>query len=190
MRQIGSGALELDADIRKTARGNHSAFGRIVEAYQGRIFAYLGRMGLDSTTAEDIAQDTFLRMWRNAGQFNPKLGGLTTWILTIARNLALTHLSRPVRKFELHGAEEPVEAASELPQPDEHLLAKQRRERLHAALSCLSPADRSLLAASYVDDLDLATIARIEGCSMSAAKVRLHRARMRLRQILEADDGR
>jgi RNA polymerase sigma factor (sigma-70 family) len=97
MRQIGSGALELDADIRKTARGDHSAFGRIVEAYQGRIFAYLGRMGLDSTTAEDIAQDTFLRMWRNAGQFDPKLGGLTTWILTIARNLALTHLSRPVR---------------------------------------------------------------------------------------------
>jgi RNA polymerase sigma factor (sigma-70 family) len=80
--------------------------------------------------------------------------------------------------------------ASDLPQPDEHLLAKQRRERLHAALSCLSPADRSLLASSYIDDLDLATIARIEGCTTNAAKVRLHRARMRLRQILEADDGR
>jgi RNA polymerase sigma-70 factor (ECF subfamily) len=119
MRQIGSGALELDADIRKTARGDHSAFGRIVEAYQGRIFAYLGRMGLDRTTAEDIAQDTFLRTWRNAGQFDPKLGGLTTWILTIARNLALTHLSRPVRQFELGGAEEPADAASDLPQPDE-----------------------------------------------------------------------
>ena len=182
--------MELDADIRKTARGDHLAFGRIVEAHQRKIFAYLGRMGLDSATAEDIAQDTFLRVWRNAGQFNPKLGGLTTWILTIARNLALTHLSRPGRQFEILGAEEPAEAASNLPQPDEHLLAKQRRERLHAALSCLSPADRSLLAASYIDDLDLATIARIEGCSRSAAKVRLHRARMRLRQILETNDGR
>jgi len=190
MRQIGSGALELDADIRKTARGDYLAFGRIVEAHQGRIFAYLGRMGLDSATAEDVAQDTFLRVWRNAGQFNPRLGGLTTWILTIARNLALTHLSRRGRRFELSGAEEPADAASDLPQPDEHLVAKQRRERLHAALSCLSPADRNLLAASYIDDLDLTTIARIEGCSMTAAKVRLHRARMRLKQILETDDGR
>jgi RNA polymerase sigma-70 factor, ECF subfamily len=189
-RQIGSGALEPDADIRKTALGDHSAFGRIVEAYQGRIFAYLGRMGLDSTTAEDIAQDTFLRVWRSSSQFNPKLGGLTTWILTIARNLALTHLSLPVRGFELGGVEEAADAASDLPQPDEQLVAKQRRERLRVALSCLSPADRSLLAASYIDDLDLATIARIEGCSISAAKVRLHRARTRLRQILEADDGR
>jgi RNA polymerase sigma-70 factor (ECF subfamily) len=81
--------LELDPDIRKTARGDHSAFGRIVEAYQGRIFAYLGRMGFDSATAEDIARDTFLRMWRNAGQFDRKLGGLATWILTIARNIGL-----------------------------------------------------------------------------------------------------
>ena len=76
--QIGSNALDSHADVCKAARGDHQAFGRIVEAYQGRIFAYLGRMGIDRTTAEDIAQDTFLRVWRNAGQFNPKRGSLVT----------------------------------------------------------------------------------------------------------------
>jgi RNA polymerase sigma-70 factor (ECF subfamily) len=55
-------------------------------------------------------------------------------------------------------------------------------------LARLSAADRSLSALSYIDELDLAAIANIEGCSIGAAKVRLHRARQRLRQILEADN--
>ena len=68
------------------------------------------------------------------------------------------------------------------------LLADQRRVLLRCALDELSPADRALLAASYDDDLSLTEIARIEGCSTGTAKVRLHRARVRLRQILEKTD--
>jgi RNA polymerase sigma-70 factor (ECF subfamily) len=64
----------------------------------------------------------------------------------------------------------------------------QRQHRLQAALAGLSAADRSLLSSSYIDGLDLAAIANIEGCSIGAAKVRLHRARQRLRQILETDN--
>ena len=52
--------MDRDADISETAKGDHRAFGRIVVAHQDRIFAYLGRMGLDSATAEDIAQETLL----------------------------------------------------------------------------------------------------------------------------------
>ena len=181
--------MDINSDISQAARGDHNAFGRIVQVHQGKIFAFLGRMGLDSATAEDIAQETFLRLWRNANQFDPKRSNLTTWILTIARNLALTHLSRPARRVEIAGASEVEDTASDALQPDEALLAKQRREQLHAGLNRLSPADRSLMAASYIEDLDLADIARIEGATTGAVKVRLHRARLKLRQILEEDDG-
>jgi RNA polymerase sigma-70 factor, ECF subfamily len=180
--------LDRDADIGETAKGDHRAFGRIVVAHQDRIFAYLGRMGLDSATAEDIAQETFLRVWRHAGKYDPRLGSLTTWILTIARNLALTRLSLPGRRAEAPVSSETLEIASDGPLPDQQLVTLQRQHQLHAALACLSAADRSLLSSSYIDELDLAAIARIEGCSMGAAKVRLHRARQRLRQILEADN--
>ena len=176
-----------DADISETAKGDHLAFGRLVVAHQDRIFAYLGRMGLDRATAEDIAQETFLRVWRHAGTYDSRLGGLTTWILTIARNLALNRLSRPVLRTEASVGAEMLEIASDAPLPDEQLVARQRQRRLQAALACLSAADRSLLSSSYIDDLDLAAIADIEGCSIGAAKVRLHRARQRLRRILEAD---
>jgi RNA polymerase sigma-70 factor, ECF subfamily len=164
--------LERDADI-----SDHLAFGRIAVAHQDRIFAYLGRMGLDSATAEDIAQETFLRVWRHAGKYNPRLGSLTTWILTIARNLALTRLSLLARQAETPVSSETREIASDAPLPDEQLVTLQRQHQLHAALACLSAADRSLLSSSYIDELDLAAIARIEGCSMGAAKLRLHRAR-------------
>jgi len=181
--------LETDNDISRTAAGDHVAFRRIVEAHQGRIFGYLGRMGLDSAMAEDIAQETFLRLWRNAWQFDAKLSLPTTWILTIARNLALTHLARPARRFEIMDGAEPPDIACDTPLPDEALHAKQQHRRLHAALERLLPADRSVLAASYVEDLSLAEIAQVECCSTGAAKVRLHRARKRLRKALEDDNG-
>lgn len=181
--------MDCDADIGETARGDHLAFTRIVVAHQDRIFAFLGRMGLDSAMAEDVAQETFLRVWRHAGKYNPRLGSLTTWILTIARNLALTRLSLPEgRRVETPVSSETLEIASGTPLPDEQLVTLQRQQRLQAALACLNAADRSLLSSSYIEGLDLATIANIEGCSIGAAKVRLHRARQRLRQILEAND--
>src|ERR1700733_15092364 len=188
IRQIRSNALDCDTDISETARGDHLAFGRIVVAHQDRIFAYLGRMGLDSAMAEDVAQETFLRVWRHAGKYNSRLGSLTTWILTIARNQALARLSRPVSQTEAPVSADTLEIASDTPLPDEQLVAMQRQHRLQAALAGLSAADRSLLSSSYIDGLDLAAIANIEGCSIGAAKVRLHRARQRLRQILETDN--
>ena len=180
--------MDCNADISATARGDHRAFGRIVVAHQDLIFAYLGRMGLERTMVEDVAQETFLRVWRHAGKYNSRLGSLTTWILTIARNQALTRLSLPVARTAAPVSVEALEIASDAPLPDEQLVALQRRHRLQAALACLSAADRSLLSSSYIDELDLAAIAKIEGCSIGAAKVRLHRARQRLRQILEADN--
>ena len=119
--------MDCDTDISETARGDHLAFGRIVVAHQDRIFAYLGRMGLDSATAEDIAQETFLRVWRHAGKYNPRLGSLTTWILTIARNLALTGLSQPGRRAETPICSNTMEIAADVPPPDEQLLAQQRQ---------------------------------------------------------------
>jgi len=145
-------------------------------------------MGLDSATAEDIAQETFLRVWRHAGKYNPRLGSLTTWILAITRNLALTRLALPARRAETPVSSETLEIASDALSPDEQLVTLQRQHQLHAALACLSAADRSLLSASHIEGLDMTAIARIECCSIGAAKVRLYRARQRLRQLLEADN--
>lgn len=181
--------MDSTSDLCKAAAGDGVAFARLLEAQQGRIFGFLGRMGLDAATSEDIAQEAFLRVWRNAKSFDPKRGTASTWILTIARNLALSHLGAVTRRRETFDEDTALLAACPAPGPHAALEDKQRRARLAAALQRLTPAERSLLAASYDEGLDLAAIARLEGCSPGAAKVRLHRARMKLRQILETDDG-
>jgi RNA polymerase sigma-70 factor (ECF subfamily) len=127
--------LDSDADISETAKGDPLAFGRIVAAHQDQIFAYLGRMGLDSAMAEDVAQETFIRVWRHAGKYNSRLGSLTTWILTIARNVALTRLSLPGGRAEMPVSSETLEIASDAPLPDEQLVALQRQHQLQAAFA-------------------------------------------------------
>jgi RNA polymerase sigma-70 factor, ECF subfamily len=175
--------LEAQSDIAGAAKGDTRAFARIVAAEQGRLFAFLGRMGLDAGTAEDIAQEAFLRLWANAARFDAGKASLTTFLITIARNLALNHLARPSRA-ETTGVETD-EAVSPLPGPHDVLALRERGVRLRRALARLDPADRSLLAASYVEGLDHAGIARIEGCSPAAVKQRLHRIKARLQTLLE-----
>ena len=174
-------------DIAKTAEGDPTAFQRVVEAHQARVFALFGRMGLDAASAEDVAQETFLRVWKNASRYNSVLSAPATWILTIARNAALTTLESRAHRREVGEDFAPEDAATD-PAADEVLIAAERRLRLRRALQGVSPKDRALLAASYFDELSLADIAEIEGCTPGAAKLRLHRARARLREILEADD--
>jgi RNA polymerase sigma-70 factor, ECF subfamily len=181
--------LDSTSDLCKAAAGDGAAFARLVEAEQRRVFGFLGRMGLDAATSEDIAQEAFLRVWRNAKSFDPKRGAASTWILTIARNLALSHLGAATRRREVLDEDKARQAPCPAPHPHAALEDRQRRARLAAALQKLAPAERGLLAASYDEGLGLAEIARLEGCSPGAAKVRLHRARMKLRQILETDDG-
>ena len=178
--------MDSTSDLCRTAAGDAVAFQRLVEAQQARVFGFLGRMGLDAATSEDIAQDTFLRVWRNARSFDPRLGAASTWILVIARNLALTHLSRASHRREVRNDEAAAQAPCHAPLADEALMRKEQRARLDAALERLAPAERSILAASYVEGLDLASIARIEDCSTGAAKARLHRAREKLKRVLGA----
>ena len=81
------------------------------------------------------------------------------------------------------------EAACDSLQPPEELARKQQKKRLHEALWKLPLQDRSALALSYIHDLEMTAIARIEGCTTAAIKTRLHRAKEKLRQLLEQHDG-
>jgi RNA polymerase sigma-70 factor, ECF subfamily len=167
-----------------------TAFRDLVRALQGPLFGFLGRMGLSQHQAEEIAQETFLKVWRNLGAYRAEKASLATWTFAIARNLALNAAARASTLRENPYGEHPPEIASGEPLASEALEARQDRERLRRALLALPPGDRALLALIYVQELSHADAARIEGCSVGAIKTRAHRAKTRLRQIMEEDDGR
>lgn len=177
--------MDINVLLRRMDRGDRSAFAELVDYYQRPLFGYLGRMGLRQGQAEEVAQETFLKAWQRIGDYDQARAAFSTWLFTIARNLALNELVRASTSREQTLGDEMPETSSEQAQPVQEVMARQRREQVQKALHALSYDDRSALALAYYEELDLASIARIEGCSVGAVKVRLHRAKQRLRQLLE-----
>jgi RNA polymerase sigma-70 factor, ECF subfamily len=175
----------IESLVASARQGNSASFGEIVQRYQGPLFWFLGRMGLTQAQAEDIAQEAFLRAWRNLATFDASRAQFSTWLFAIARNLSLNELMGAKHKIETHHDENSVEPESNDPSQADILIAQQEREALQIAIRQLTHDDRSVIALAYVNELDLAAIARIEHCSLAAVKTRLHRAKLKLRDLLK-----
>jgi len=157
--------VDIEAIIDRIRAGDRAAFSALVRRFQNPLFSFLGRMGLAQGHAEEIAQEVFLRAWRHLGEFDRRRGAFSTWLFTLARNLALNELQRPANRHELAGVGELSEMSCARPLPLAGLLREERARLLQAAVRQLPPGDRSVLALAYVAELDQAAIARIEGCS-------------------------
>jgi len=179
--------MDIADVLGRIERGDRQAFAEVVRYYQRPLFGFVGRMGLERHHAEEIAQEVFLRAWNNLHTYDGSIARFSTWIFTIARNLALKELQRSSRRTEVAGAAT-LEIGCDGTHAWDELNARDRKRKLEAALQRLSAADRSLIALAYVQELPMAELARMEGCSNGTLKVRLHRAKARLRTLLEIDD--
>jgi RNA polymerase sigma-70 factor (ECF subfamily) len=130
------------------------------------------RLG-DDTDAEDLTARTFEKAWRARHRYRRDLAGLSTWLMTIARHVAIDHL-------RAHQRYEPLEAAAAVPSPEhtpEHLLVQQSdAQRLAALLATLEPRQRELIAMKYGAGMTNRAIARATGLSESNVGTILHRA--------------
>lgn len=181
-RPASQPAVELDeVTLRRAQRGDGAAFRALVQCYQDRVFALLSRMlGADRRAAvEDLAQDTFLDVFRALGRFS-SLGParLSTWILTIASRRAIDELRRrppAIEPLEDH----PVAAGAD---------DRARRRRLAAAIQQaiaeLSPEYRAAFLLREYHGLEYADIARALDIDPGTVKSRLSRARAALRAAL------
>lgn len=175
--------------IRKFKAGDRAAFTEIVKHYQRPIFGFLGRMGFTQARGEEIAQEAFLNAWKNHDRYDPARAEFSTWLFSIARHLALHELERESTQREVQVGEEMPDIPCERPQPPEALIAQQTNRALQNALRQLPLDDRSVLALSYFEELSHEQIAKIEACTVGAVKVRVHRAKQKLRQLLENPHG-
>jgi RNA polymerase sigma-70 factor, ECF subfamily len=177
--------VDIAVVIERSRTGDKTAYAELVSHYRTPLFAFLGRLGMPQGQAEDIAQEVFVRAWQHLGRFDAQRAAFSTWLFTFARNLAINELQRASTRKESADDEALLQAHCERPQPLGELLAEERQRLLQAALRQLPLADRSVLALAYLSDLDQIAIAQIEGCSVGAIKTRLHRARHKLRQLME-----
>lgn len=166
----------LATSVLAARNGDHEAFAVLVRRYTNPLHRYLTAMGLKGADAEDVIQETFLRGWRHLPSYDATYA-FSTWIYTIARRLALNHLTRQKPRASISAANETP--AADTAAPTDGLWEKAR--------TLLSERDFSALWLRYGEDRDLIDIGRILGITALNARVTLHRARERLAGSLSPD---
>jgi RNA polymerase sigma-70 factor (ECF subfamily) len=141
-----------------------------------RIFNYFRYRGLDRATAEDLTSATFEKAWRARDRYRRDRAAVSTWLLAIARNVAIDHFRRPRPEVPL------VEgAARDEETPETAVLREAQSGRLRSLLASLPERERELLALKYGADATNRAIATLTGLSESNVGTILHRTVVSLR---------
>jgi RNA polymerase sigma-70 factor (ECF subfamily) len=161
---------------------DRAAFASLFEFYAPRIKTMLTRLGAAADTAEDVAQETLLTVWRKASYFDPARASASAWIYTIARNLRIDRL-RGDKRAKLYAPYEMVEPEAPAG-ADSALNASERDERVHAALRELSAEQVRVLQLSFFEGRAHGDIAALLDLPLGTVKSRVRLAMTRLRQLL------
>lgn len=159
--------------------GNEDAVRALYSRYARPIFTLGLRLLGSPEAAEELTQDVFVAAWRKAARFDPSRGRLSTWLMTIAHNLAVDRLRRET------GASRPrlvlVDEVPEVIGADEEEPVVERDAALRA-LSALSDAERHLLVRAYFGGLTAREIAEDDGIPLGTVKTRLRTALIKVRK--------
>jgi RNA polymerase sigma-70 factor (ECF subfamily) len=174
--------------VERCKGGDDAAFEGLVRLYQDRIYSLCRYMLKNRHDAEDAAQDTFLKAYRNLSNFTPK-APFFTWLYRIAVNTCLDRQKRPLWqslfKWSEKGEEEAIEIPSDKPSPEEICESHQLAAVLHAALNRLSPKLRAIIVLREIDGLSYEEIAEVLEVSVGTVKSRLSRAKEEMKQMMK-----
>jgi RNA polymerase sigma-70 factor (ECF subfamily) len=169
--------------LRATLGGDEEAFVEIYRRYKDRVYRFACRMTGSAEAARDVTHTCFASLLETPSRFDGRVG-LGTYLCAAARNQSLRHAESTWRERPAGSAPDLRPASG--PGPLETLLEDERAGVVREALIALAPLHREVLILVEYEDLDLATVAAIVGAEVGAVKVRLHRARKKLRAALEA----
>lgn len=178
------------------ASGDDLALNRIMQRWQRPVRAFVLRYLPNESDADDLVQETFVRVFKHRDRYQPK-SRFSTWLFTIAVNLCRNHAEKMGRRAAepLDGAAVPGadgergpasarEHASDAPGPADQTLTRERAAAVRAAVQELPPDLRTAVILFEFDELSHAEIAEIAGTTPKAIETRLYRARATLRERL------
>jgi RNA polymerase sigma-70 factor (ECF subfamily) len=159
--------------------GNDDALRAIYARFSRPVYTMGLRLLGSREAAEELTQDVFVTAWRKAGRFDPQRGRLSTWLMTIAHNLAVDRLRRDT------GVTRPtlvlVDEVPDAPGLDQEDLLMERDAAVRA-LSSLSEAERRLLTRAYFRGMTAREIAESDGIPLGTVKTRLRSALIKVRR--------
>jgi RNA polymerase sigma factor (sigma-70 family) len=172
--------LSDEALLAGLGSGNPEATAAFIRRFQGRVYGLAVTMLRDSDLAEDVAQETFVRVWRHAATYDARRGRVATWVLAIARNLAIDRArlrsATPVdpeviaSELELAREDAPVDIAE--------------RERVRQAVGALPDDQRRALVLAMYAGRTAREISELDGVALGTVKTRIRAALLKLRDTL------
>ena len=173
-----------EALVARAGEGDRLAASVLVARHSSKVHGVCRRILRDRASAEDAAQETFMRLWENAARWRPKGARLDTWLYRIAVNACLDRLRRKKR--------EPVgdiddDHADDSPSAEQNIAAEDRRRAVDAALEALPERQRIAVTLRHYQELSQIDAAAAMAISVDALESLLARARRTLKVALIAD---
>jgi len=173
--------------IRQVLQGNVQAFAHLVQQYQNYVFTLVQRYVPGREEAEEIAQDVFVKAYRSLADFRGQCK-FSTWLYTIVNTTCISALRKKKAPTLLMDEEKMIFVADQSHSADNNhkrLEIRSERKIIQSAIAQLPPTDAQIITLFYLHEQSLAEVATILGLTTNHVKVRLHRARGKLKEILE-----
>ena len=193
-------ALDLpnlpDADVVVLAQqGREPAFRELIRRYERPVFSLIYRMVRDNTVAEDLAQDTFIKVLNHLDKYRPEFK-FSSWLFKIANNVAIDHLRRrQLNTVSMDGSPHAMtaadadatsfELADQSESPLDELASRELGEIIEQAIGTLRPEYRNCIMLRHVEGRSYEEIAATLDLPLGTVKTYIHRARHQLREALE-----
>ena len=165
----------------RVAQGDQQAFLRLYDRYAPRVFGLALRILGERMAAEEVTQDTFLKLWARARRYSPARGKVLSWLLTIARRTALDRLRLDNRRPDRHNPYDPEDLWKGLADPDS-ATEESRWRTLRFALLDLPAEQRQVIALAYYHGMSHREIAEYLGLPVGTVKTRLRLGMEKLRR--------
>jgi RNA polymerase sigma-70 factor (ECF subfamily) len=173
--------------LARVAGGDISSLRMLYERYKSRLMTYACYVLGTRASAEDVVQETFLRVFRHAGRFDPERR-FSAWVYAIAANLCRDELRRNARRRAIAVPFPPGRtadsAAGKEDSPLRGAAGREFAERLRAEIADLAPEQREVIALRYLDSMKYHEIAEALGCPLGTVQSRLHAGLKVLRERL------
>lgn len=190
MESTGQTTSDLAGLVSLAASGRADAIEQLIDLYAPRLYGLLYRMTGSQVDAEDLLQETCIKMVRALGDYREN-GRFESWLFSIAANLARDWRRRQGRSLVAAAANQqddpPVPAASDEPAVDHRLIQAEQADRLQRALAELSEAEREVVTLRFFSDLSFREIAEVLQVPLGTALARAHRGLKHLREKMRPD---
>jgi RNA polymerase sigma-70 factor, ECF subfamily len=177
--------------VAQVKKGDQEAFEGIVDLFKDKIYRHCYRMVGDGHEAEDLAQETFLRAYRNISKYNNEFK-FSTWIYRIATNLCIDRLRKKKPDYYLDaevpgtdGANMYSQLSADDPLPEQVVTENERWNELQEEIMKLPEKYRTAIVLKYVEDLSLEEISQIMDIPVPTVKTRIHRGREALKKVFQ-----